>query len=1181
MRLSWMAAVVSMSSCVPFEDRGIVEIPLPADAAACLDEQRAVLGETEVSACLYLPELECALRVPLHQLCAGEGCRFAGWEAPRCTRGAEPRAELDRNARVEATLRLVRGPQCPPHEEVYATGAAGLCQGSGLEGGGCFARLDFPLVTDPDGQLVPEDDRVLARLSAAFAEELSRQGTPAPCGGEVEPFLPGRVCVQIEGEGVGEVRSAPFPELGCVRTSSAVPETRCDEQELVAGRVLRFEAEAGACSQFAGFSDACSGASCRIEVEPGGCERNRVVARFDREPLTVGVTVEGGGQVRIEPLASACPPEGPCPAICGAGSPCLFDVACGEALTLVALPDPGFELSRWGDEPCDAAVSACALGPIIGRRQVAVRFAQGEQTLRVAAEGLCRERIRGPERLECGDGLERPADCVRRVAELTAVELSLETRRDARVEDWGPACGELGCEAEPERVRFVMPTRAVELSPQVAYPRDLAIDGPGSVDGPEGRCDGPGPCPRAFTSCRAPETLEAVPRDLGTCRSELLGWTVNDNPACDAEASCELPPPEAGRRVRAQFGLPVSTQVLGRGSVTVSTPGGRSVMCAAGATCPLPLPAGVEVEIEASVGSRPLCFTGCSADFARDRCTVRNDACRSPEVRLGRRVDVVVNGPCTVTAPAPSPRSAGDRSCLDEPALSVGPGRATRTYAAAPLDLSALGSAPGVEVVSFERCDLLGQCVSAPIPPPSQGTFTLPLPGVLDVEARIACEVVFPVTVQVAGPGAVSGGAVQGCRAAGGSCAARVRESETLSLAVTPDPGARFLRWEAVQGALPCATDANPCRFRPLEAVTLRAVLLDEVSLSVGLDAAPAGAAAGRIRSLTSGVPAAVSEIDCPTRCQVPRLATQTVTLEALPAPGFRFDGFTGPCTGTGPATCRVSPLDRSRSVQGRFVAERQLSVTVTGGTIAAPGLACMGSTCSGTYDEATSVTLTASPPGPGTYRYAWSGACAGSTGPTCTLTMTQNRTASVTITQQTLTVSVTVAGGAGARVGSTPAGIDCEPGGVGTCSFAFDLGTTVSLRGAPVASTRTTWGGDCAGVSGDTCGLDAQGSATSVTRSATFTYAPLASLSVAVSGDPAATVASSPAGISGCGPGGGGCAAEFLAGAAVTLQVSGSTLAASFGGGCTVDGADPSRCEIVLPAVRGASVTVPIQVGP
>jgi hypothetical protein len=1197
MRRATVIAWALAAACAPYEDVRIGGIPLPADAAACLDAQRAALATVAPgrahSACLYLPELECALRVPLAEVCPpGGDCAFAGWSAPVCTRGVDPEAELERDAATPASLRVVTGDACPPHEDVFAAGDARACEGSALDpaSGACLARLDFTLRTDDEGRLAPEEDDVLPAISGLFAETLGRAGLEAPCDAETDPFDTGRVCVEIEGAGTGTVSAAPFPDPGCARTSSVSPATACDTVELVAGRQITLTASAAACSRLAGWSGACSGDACALTVRPGAtCDDNRAVARLERARTRLTVVVEGQGEVRVEPLASACPQGQPCDAICSARSPCVLEVPCGARPTLLAQPASGSALSRWGVPTCGLDRERCPLGPVTSSRRVAVRFARNEQTLRVAPAGVCEERVLGPDGLACGGDGTAPGDCERRVPELAPVELRLDTAQEARVLDWGVSCGALAsCEAEDRALSFEMPQAPVDVAPRVGYPTRLRVDGPGTVDGLGPTCRGPGGCPPRDVDCRETTALRASGRDLGGCRSAILGWTVDGRGTCTADPrTCTLPAPVGPRDVTATFGVSVPTTVIGDGEVLVRA-GADSVSCRAGAcddpsTAPV-FPDGAPLAIEAQTGSPPLCFEGCDAvDFTRGQCTLTNAACRAPSVRFGRRLELRLQGDCRLTAPAPRPRSSpqAGRRCLDEQAVDLrGPSAgATRVYPESPVTLSATPRSAGVEVTSFELCDASGQsCSPGSIPAPAGGRFDLTVPGgSADALARVRCERLFTIEVQVSGPGRVDDdqqGPIQGCRETGGTCVHRAPATASLALSPTADAGARFIRWETVSGPLQCSS--VPCTFSPTADLTLRAVFLDEVDLDVSVDVVPPQTAGGRVRSFTTGAPAVTSEVDCPnTRCTVRRLATHSVTLEAFPASGYRFAGFAGPCAGSG-ATCTVGVLDRDRAVGARFIARRDLAVTVMGGSVSATGLACAGGRCTGTYDHGTQVRLTAAPAQAGTFAYVWGGDCAGAVDAECQLDMTADRSASVEIVRQLLTVDLTVTGPplAGIRVQSSPAGIDCRTVSSGPCRADFDLSTAVRLDASAVTDTRRAWSGACAGATGGTCTVDAGGSATSLTRTAGIEYVPRVDLEVEVLGDPSARVASTPAGIAGCGIGVGTCLSTFDGGAAVQLEVTGSTLTPSFTG-CAPRAGAPQQCDLTLPSTPGASVDV------
>jgi len=137
------------------------------------------------------------------------------------------------------------------------------------------------------------------------------------------------------------------------------------------------------------------------------------------------------------------------------------------------------------------------------------------------------------------------------------------------------------------------------------------------------------------------------------------------------------------------------------------------------------------------------------------------------------------------------------------------------------------------------------------------------------------------------------------------------------------------------------------------------------------------------------------------------------VTLTATPDAGNTFAGWSGACSGTA-TTCKVT-MTQHRSVTATFsgsgVASYALAITGLGtgsGTVQSqtglsPAISCAiktgtaaSGTCSASYPNATSVTLTPTPAAGHSFT-GWSGACSG-TGP-CTLSMTAARTATAKFT--------------------------------------------------------------------------------------------------------------------------------------------------------------------------------------
>jgi len=125
-------------------------------------------------------------------------------------------------------------------------------------------------------------------------------------------------------------------------------------------------------------------------------------------------------------------------------------------------------------------------------------------------------------------------------------------------------------------------------------------------------------------------------------------------------------------------------------------------------------------------------------------------------------------------------------------------------------------------------------------------------------------------------------------------------------------------------------------------------------------------------------------------------------------------------------------------------------------------GINC-GATCSASFAQGTTVTLTATPVS-GSVFAGWNGGGCSGTG-TCTVTM--NAAQSVTATfntapPSTFNLTVNKAGSGTGTVTSSPAGINCG----NTCSAVFSAGTSVNLGAAAASgSTFAGWsGGGCSG---------------------------------------------------------------------------------------------------------------------
>ena len=131
--------------------------------------------------------------------------------------------------------------------------------------------------------------------------------------------------------------------------------------------------------------------------------------------------------------------------------------------------------------------------------------------------------------------------------------------------------------------------------------------------------------------------------------------------------------------------------------------------------------------------------------------------------------------------------------------------------------------------------------------------------------------------------------------------------------------------------------------------------------------------------------------IDCPATCQADFPFDIPIELTASPAPGWRFDQWSGDCSGDG--ICEVLS-DQDRQVSASFIRQRNLQVTVNGSgrVLSDPtGIDC-DAVCQAAFDEGTIVTLSAEAE-PGWELITWGGAAAGcGAASACAVTLDQNQ---------------------------------------------------------------------------------------------------------------------------------------------------------------------------------------------
>ena len=369
-------------------------------------------------------------------------------------------------------------------------------------------------------------------------------------------------------------------------------------------------------------------------------------------------------------------------------------------------------------------------------------------------------------------------------------------------------------------------------------------------------------------------------------------------------------------------------------------------------------------------------------------------------------------------------------------------------------------------------------------------------------------------------------------------CSAAFATGTSVQLTATPATGYHFYGWSPACGTTPT------CTVSVTEGKTVLAAFAQDQPATLTVHTSGNG-------SVTSS-PAGIScSNTATTGCAATFTTNAQVVMTETPASGYRFYGWSGPCTGTD-ATCTLS-MNESKSLTAVFVQVVSPSVTVQisgGGTVTSSpsGIVCSNTStsgCSSPFAANAQVVLTEAPAS-GYRFYGWGGACSG-TDTTCTVSVTEAKhviAGFVPVQPPGLTVKTSGAG----TVNSSPAGINCS-GGTTDCSAVFGAGVVVTLTATPASGWRFYgWGGACAGT--DPCVLTATDQ-----KTVTAAFTQTSGLAVRISGS--GTVTSTPAGINCTATTTLECSTSFAPGTQVQLTATASTgyRFYGWGGACTGTG--------------------------
>ena len=346
----------------------------------------------------------------------------------------------------------------------------------------------------------------------------------------------------------------------------------------------------------------------------------------------------------------------------------------------------------------------------------------------------------------------------------------------------------------------------------------------------------------------------------------------------------------------------------------------------------------------------------------------------------------------------------------------------------------------------------------------------------------------------------------------GTTCSASYAINAMVTLTATPAAGSTFAGWGG-----DCTGTASTCT---VSMSSSRTVVATFVPVNHTLTVTKGGAGVGTVASSPAGISCSNA---CPSQTASFPEGT-VVTLSATASGSNVFTGWSGAgCSGTGP--CQVT-MSAAASVQASFEPPRTLGVTKSGagsGTVtSSPGPIDCGTTCSGTFAQGSTVTLTATAAADSVFT-GWSGDCGG-TATTCSVTMDVRRDANANFELRTHLLTVVTAGQGTGSVTADTGSIDCPDV---DCDDTYTQPTVVTLTATPDAGSTFAGfsGGGCSG-SGDTCQVTM-----SQARTVTATFAVPNELIVVVDGPGAVT--SEPAGID-CPAN--ACTASFPSDSVVTL---------------------------------------------
>jgi hypothetical protein len=386
----------------------------------------------------------------------------------------------------------------------------------------------------------------------------------------------------------------------------------------------------------------------------------------------------------------------------------------------------------------------------------------------------------------------------------------------------------------------------------------------------------------------------------------------------------------------------------------------------------------------------------------------------------------------------------------------------------------------------------------------------------------------------------------------GSACAAEFTEGTVVKLTGSPGANGKAVVWSGCDAIV----GSNQCEVTMSAAKNVTATFDLERHL---LKVTKAGSGTGTVTSTPSG-------ISCGGGCEESFDHGVSVTLKGVPDPGTKAVVWSGCDAVVGSDECAVS-MTAAKSVTATFSASPRFALGVTkegeglGSVTSAPaGIDC-GSSCSATFGEGETVTLTATPSGGSTFA-GWKGCATEPTAAECQVAMSAARNVTAKFAIGGIALTVTRIGAGGGTVTSAPAGIECGS----ACRAGFASEAPVTLTARPDgASVFSGWSGCDSLTAASQCVVKMARS-----RSVTASFLPRGRLLVARGGSGTGAVSSSPPGI-GCG---GTCEAGFGVGVTVILTGTAATGSkdVSWSGCATVTASN--QCLVTVAALSQVGAT-------